>query len=110
MDYVYAFNAFEAVLWSMLAIFCEVSAAKLPERRWKLLVAAITFVAFAGSEITEMQTGAWWRPIWLLVWKAACIVTLVAIGVDHYYWQKNRRCQNNRRCQENGPGESDASP
>ncbi|MFY9256156.1 MAG: hypothetical protein WAO83_22060 [Fuerstiella sp.] len=88
MDYVYAFNAFETVLWTLLAVYCIVSAIQIPERRIRLLFAALAFLAFAGSEIMEMQTGAWWRPIWLLIWKAACITILIVLGIDHFRWHR----------------------
>ncbi|MEQ9407715.1 MAG: hypothetical protein RIK87_08295 [Fuerstiella sp.] len=93
MDYVYAFNAFEACLWTiigMLLIFGKVS----PPGRWRRALAAVGFLAFAGSELVEMSTGAWWRPWWLLVWKAVCIAVLTTIGVS--WFRNSRRCRNDR--------------
>lgn len=40
------------------------------------LLAAGLFVCFGLSDLVEAQTGAWWRPWWLLVWKGACILGL----------------------------------
>lgn len=34
---------------------------------------ASAFLAFGLSDIIESQTGAWWRPWWLLVLKGGCI-------------------------------------
>ncbi|MEO2025461.1 MAG: hypothetical protein ABGZ23_06210 [Fuerstiella sp.] len=83
MDYVFAFNAFETLLWTCIAVVLFVTAARDQKIRRRSTLAALTFLIFAGSEIMEMQTGAWWRPWWLLVWKAACVVTLIAVAVHH---------------------------
>ncbi len=49
-------------------------------RRRPVICAAIVLVAFGGSDIVEADTGAWWRPWWLLLWKSLCILLfLVAI-------------------------------
>ncbi|MEO2016686.1 MAG: hypothetical protein ABGZ53_20205 [Fuerstiella sp.] len=84
MDYVFVFNAFETLLWTCIAVVLFLNATRQKEARGRSTLAALTFLIFAGSEIIEMQTGAWWRPWWLLVWKAVCIVTLVAVAVYHY--------------------------
>ncbi|MDB5325855.1 MAG: hypothetical protein JWM57_1424 [Phycisphaerales bacterium] len=41
----------------------------------------ITFVIFGFSDWVESTTGAWWRPWWLFVWKAVCVVAVVVITV-----------------------------
>ncbi|MEZ6132029.1 MAG: hypothetical protein R3C59_25485 [Planctomycetaceae bacterium] len=84
MDYVFAFNAFEAVLWTIFGVSLLVRAVTHPSQRGRCLLAAITFIVFAGSELMEMQTGAWWRPWWLFLWKALCVTSLVVLAVAHY--------------------------
>ena len=84
MDYVFVFNAIEALLWTLMAVALVVIAAIQKGVRGRLILAALTFLMFAGSDIIEMQTGAWWRPWWLLVWKAMCIAGFVALAVYHY--------------------------
>ncbi len=71
-------NYGEAALWIVLGLVCAgfAYARRGPLRRcagW----AAIGLVLFGGSDIVEVQTGAWWRPWWLLVWKAGCIGLLL---------------------------------
>jgi hypothetical protein len=73
------FNYLEAVLWFLISasIFIGAfragrSAAGFPV----LLVAGVAFLAFGVSDIIEVRTGAWWRPLWLLALKAACVVVL----------------------------------
>ena len=39
--------------------------------------AAASFVLFGISDFVEVGTGAWYRPIGLLAWKGACLITLV---------------------------------
>ena len=48
------------------------------------MIAAVTFCAFGVSDIVEVETGAWWRPWWLLVWKGLCIVVLLVLLWQHY--------------------------
>lgn len=88
MNYVYWFNVFEAILWTVLGILSLINAFRIL-LRWRPLVAmALLFFLFAGSEVIETQTGAWWNPWWLAVWKGLCIAGLLTLGLDHYRWQK----------------------
>ena len=75
------FNALEIVLWSALGL--GLLAASFRAARWRMETgtAGLLFLAFAGSDAVELTTGAWWRPWWLLAWKAACIAGLVLVGV-----------------------------
>lgn len=70
------YNQFEAGLWflisaSMLCIYRR----RMP-RPWKWLL-PLTFGVFGLSDVIELQTGAWWRPWWLFVMKAACVLVFV---------------------------------
>ena len=123
MDYVYVFNAFEAALWTLMAIVCLCSWLRIkrtsrassdardesillmnstdneaslrrndpsqpatftsssgPE---SLLWMSLVFLLFACSEVIEMQTGARWKPLWLMFWKGGCIVSLIFIGTSY---------------------------
>jgi hypothetical protein len=44
--------------------------------RVRCLVAAVTLVLFGISDVVEVETGAWYRPWWLLVWKGVCVMVL----------------------------------
>ena len=75
------FNYLEAGLWFSIALI--LLAAVLTQRKrhkpFKTgLLAAATFVVFAISDLLEAQTGAWWRPLWLLFLKAICVIVLSA--------------------------------
>ena len=38
---------------------------------------AVAVMLFGVSDLVEIWSGAWWRPWWLLVWKAACLAVMV---------------------------------
>jgi len=72
-----AYNVFEILLWGVLA--CEFLRRGLTLQgatRLRCLLAGVAFLLFAVSDAVEIYTGAWWRPWWLLAWKAACVVVL----------------------------------
>ncbi len=70
------FNTVEAVLWFFMAlyIFYQLLKEGRKGKYFKILaVAGTTFIAFGLSDLIELQTGAWWRPLGLLVLKAGCL-------------------------------------
>jgi len=94
-------NHFEAGLWIVIGLFFAVVGSRVSRptnRRCCLL--AVVFIAFGVSDVVEARTGAWWRPWWLLAWKAACVGVLL--------WQLRAyvtaRRNTERRCQ--GAGKS----
>jgi len=82
-------NYLEAILWLaissgfFIALLCRKG-----ERHWKLAIAGVTLAAFGISDIVEVETGAWWRPWWLLAWKGACVLVMLLLYIDYI---KNRR-------------------
>lgn len=75
-------NQAEAVFWIAIGMGFAVrgeTLARQPERRGNrrlCWLAAAVLMAFGASDLVETQTGAWWRPWWLLLWKAACVIAL----------------------------------
>ena len=74
------FNYIESGIWFVISIGLTIDA----YRRGKnddhfniTVIASFAFVAFGISELIEAQTGAWWRPLSLLVFKGACVFTFV---------------------------------
>jgi hypothetical protein len=78
------FNYSEAGVWIVFSVIFGVSA--LATRRFKrlFLVFCITFLLFGVSDIIEVQTGAWWRPFWLLLLKASCVISLVVCWIRYF--------------------------
>jgi hypothetical protein len=79
----------EAGVWLIYAMVLAVGAVRsAKQRRAILLIASIGFVTFGVSDLIEAQTGAWWRPWWLLVLRAACIATFLACWL---VWRRQRK-------------------
>lgn len=78
-------NVFEVVWWigCGVAVGAKSLRAKPPYRKRGLL-SAVTLILFGLSDVVELQTGAWWKPWWLLVWKALCIDILVVCAIIHF--------------------------
>ena len=78
MSVVDAINAFEVVWWIVcgVVVFVKSRRAESPHRGRGLL-SAVTLVLFGLSDVVELQTGAWWKPWWLAVWKGLCIAILI---------------------------------
>lgn len=96
-DLAVLINACEVLIWVGLAVvvalrplFPPVQPAQLLNearlRRWM----AIALVLFGLSDAVEIWSGAWWRPWWLLAWKAACVITVSVIGSVLYLRSRER--------------------
>ena len=73
-------NYLEAFLWFCFAIGFAVNAVKkYGKTRTHRLITSLIFFLFGGSDIVEVQTGAWWSPWWLFVWKASCVLSMVIL-------------------------------
>lgn len=73
-------NIAEGVLWLfvgilVLGIYRSKAAAGV----------AVTLMLFGVSDWIEASTGAWWRPWWLLIIKAACVAVLLASLVIYFH-------------------------
>ena len=81
MDALAVFNSLEAVFWiSVGTVVLSKSRSSLHHRRLGT-IASVWFVLFGISDVFEVFTGAWWRPLSLLVFKAVCVVALVTFGI-----------------------------
>ena len=73
-------NYLEALIWFFFAIGFAVNAGKTSGiTRINRLITTLIFLLFGGSDIVEVQTGAWWSPWWLFVWKASCVLSMVIL-------------------------------
>ena len=71
-------NLIEAGVWFLLALVLGVYALRREKRlRATLFIIAFVLAVFGGSDLVEARTGAWWKPWWLFVWKAACVLVLL---------------------------------
>ena len=73
-------NYLEALIWFLFAMGFAVNAGKTSGKtRINRLITTLIFLLFGGSDIVEVQTGAWWSPWWLFVWKASCVLSMVIL-------------------------------
>ncbi|MEG4584906.1 hypothetical protein QUA54_06605 [Microcoleus sp. MOSTC5] len=73
-------NYIEAFLWFSFGMGFALNAGKTSGKiRNHRLITTLIFFLFGGSDIVEVQTGAWWSPWWLFVWKASCVVSMVIL-------------------------------
>ncbi len=80
-------NYVESGLWLCVALLLGVvSIRRRDVERRRAWQAAAVFAVFAGSDVVEAHTAAWWRPWWLLAWKTACVAALLGLLVD--YWRR----------------------
>jgi hypothetical protein len=73
-------NYLEALIWFLFAIGFAINAGKTSGKtRSNRLITTLIFLLFGGSDIVEVQTGAWWSPWWLFVWKASCVLSMAIL-------------------------------
>lgn len=90
------FNLLEGFFWLAVAAGLSFAARRgrgSPGDRRSAVAAHLAagfFALFGISDFIEISTGAWWRPWWLLGWKALCIGGLAVLYVRHVraggYW------------------------
>ena len=77
-------NYLEAGLWCLIGlgfVACALRSKGRESRR--CVLAAVAFLLFGASDLVEVQTGAWWHPWWLLVWKALCVASLLVLSARY---------------------------
>lgn len=82
----YYYNLFEGVLWASFSLFFLIPALKPGEKhRGFCLFGVFAFVTASLSEFYEAHTGAWWKPWWLIIWKAS--FGLFFAIILYWYWK-----------------------
>ena len=85
-------NYAESALWAVCGVVAAAVGLRQRHRgvRARCLLLAVTLLAFGGSDVAEASSGAWWEPWWLLVWKVACVLVLLALLAE-YAWRRRAR-------------------
>ena len=73
------FNFFEALFWIAIATGFGVTYWRKRHNGDLMLAAGLLLFEFGLSDFVEMQTGAWYRPWWLCVWKIATVIALLVL-------------------------------
>jgi len=81
------FNGIEGAFWMMIGIGFFTAFLRKRKDRDLLLTAALLFLGFGASDFVEIGTGAWYRPWWLLTWKAS---TVLALAIMYTLYRKRR--------------------
>ena len=81
------FNFVEGIFWLLIAAGLLVNSFRKKRLRKVFLVAALLFALFGFSDFVETRTGAWWKPWWLLAWKAGC---LTGLAIDYIIYRRYR--------------------
>ena len=77
-------NLLEAGLWAGIALTLLAWASRESGRLRRLwAVLGVAFLVFAVSDVIESQTGAWWRPLWLLALKAVYIAVFLYGAMEY---------------------------
>jgi hypothetical protein len=73
-------NYIEAFIWFCFAFGFALDALKTSgNTRIHRLITTLIFLLFGCSDIVEVQTGAWWSPWWLFVWKVSCGLSMMLL-------------------------------
>lgn len=83
-------NYIEAIIWFIFALgFLIVAGQNSSKITKQHYLASINFFLFGISDIVEVQTGAWWHPWWLFLWKSGCIFMMLWLLFIHLSTQQN---------------------
>ena len=78
-------NLIEAVFWLLVSLVLLLKAMRAEGALRRIFsVLAGAFLVFSVSDVIESQTGAWWKPVWLLILKTACMLVFF-FGFREYY-------------------------
>ena len=73
------FNQLESLLWFGIALILIGQAffnKHVSPYKMLMIQSAIAFILFGISDLIESQTGAWWKPWPLLIFKGACLISI----------------------------------
>ncbi len=71
-------NLIEAGFWIVFGVVATLGLWRQAGRLTPFsLIAGLVVIMFGLSDLVESRTGAWWRPLWLLLWKAVCLTGMV---------------------------------
>lgn len=91
MNIASLFNYGEAGLWFVIALTLFIRRIKTAAALNRLaLLASVSFAFFGVSDLVEASTGAWWRPLWLLALKGACILAFVYCWIEYHKLSKTK--------------------
>ncbi len=88
------FNFYEAIFWFLIGLSLLATALLDQSKsiyRKNLITSTLLFFAFGVSDLIEMQTGAWWRPLGLLLLKGGCIIGFILCFIRYLKLKKDKQ-------------------
>ena len=83
MNFHQTVNTLEVVLWTVIGCVFFWQAVRAKSERFRCWLAGAAFLVLGISDIIEINTGAWWRPWWLLLMKVLCAAVLTGLYFHH---------------------------
>ena len=77
------FNLCEGLLWLGIGAAFAFALVKRGPNADLMAAAGLLFIAFGLSDFVEIRTGGWYKPWWLLAWKASNLLGLTVVYVLH---------------------------
>ena len=80
------FNYVEAGIWFLFTLVLLIGVFKQGKHSpyfRNLIIASFFFLLFGISDIIEAHTGAWWKPLWLLILKGICLIAFVGCAYQY---------------------------
>jgi hypothetical protein len=91
VTFVDIINVLELIGWPSLGILvARRSLGAAPHWRRLGRFAAIVLILFGLSDAVELYTKTWWKPWWLLAWKAICINVLIGCVIIRIRYKRLR--------------------
>jgi hypothetical protein len=85
MDMLQIFNSLEMYIWFVVGVMFFANGFRRSNRYKKLtFLLSATYIAFGLSDGVEVNTGAWWQPWWLLLWKVLCVIVFT-VSATYYF-------------------------
>jgi len=75
------FNLCEGILWISLAVGFVLVLWRKRQNAGLMATSGLLLMMFGISDFVEIGTGGWYKPWWLLVWKASTLLGLVVVFV-----------------------------
>jgi hypothetical protein len=82
MDLPKIWNAVEVFLWGWIGIAFFIHSVVVRGEIWSLGSSmGVLFTMFSITDATEIETGAWWSPVWLFLMKAVIVICFIVVYI-----------------------------
>lgn len=76
-DFAFCFNLIEALIWFSISVkFATLAIKNATALKRAFIVFSLTMFLFGISDLIELFTRAWYKPVGLFLLKASCVVSI----------------------------------